>query len=301
MYINEGSLKIHYNGNGDSIKNHQMKAEYVSKSIAAINVIFSETYKEINKIHKKQIETNVYVEGGFCEGSLWWLVKLFSKESESQNELTDNFSFEKVKSAIKQIIDILISLPSNQTEITIKENDAGFNIEIDGETITLDAVQCAILTNSKIRAAISDLAYPLSDPEINTLSIEDKKSPDTDIHLDKKSTTNLIINRNYKHIIQEGREEGFFYVETLSYNPAAKWKLISKNNPGFSINAMIADSKFLLSASENKEKFAKDDLLEIVCTWYQEKSKLTGQIKTHYTIIEIKNHIPIEDRQWRLL
>ena len=64
---------------------------------------------------------------------------------------------------------------------------------------------------------------------------------------------------------------------------------------------MIADSKFLLSVSENKEKFAKDDLLEIVCTWYQEKSKLTGQIKTHYTIIEIKNHIPIEDRQWRLL
>nr|MVE71724.1 hypothetical protein [Vibrio cholerae] len=78
--------------------------------------------------------------------------------------------------------------------------------------------------------AISDIAAPLSEDGIDTLTIDYGVSSCQKIELTKEDKNKLIIRRSHKHIVDEGEVFGFYYVETLSYNPKSKWKLISKDN-----------------------------------------------------------------------
>ncbi|WP_217648532.1 hypothetical protein [Halomonas sp. QHL1] len=174
-------------------------------------------------------------------------------------------------------------------------------IEVDGELVILDEVECAILTNEKIRSGFSDLAFPLENNGIDSLDIDNVTNSDFSLHIDKESCRKFIVRRRHKHIVGQGESRGFFYVDTLSYNPKSKWKFVSKEDPGFSFSAIITDVLFLKRVSDNSEKFSKDDLLEISFSWYKEKSKLTGKVSSVYTVDEVKNHIPVEDRQWKLV
>nr|MVE71715.1 hypothetical protein [Vibrio cholerae] len=81
----------------------------------------------------------------------------------------------------------------------------------------------------------------------------------------------------------------------------SKWKLISKDNPSVHITVSITDPKFLKRVSDNQEKFSKDDLLEVEGVWYKEKVKLTGKATVNYIVTKVKDHIPAEEKQWKLL
>lgn len=301
MILDNESVKIHYDGEGERIKSHQMKASFVSGSIKAIETIYLESYKEANKIYQSKISTEVMLEGGFCEGSLWWLMKLFNSESESQQSLQDKPVYSSVTNAVSRVINLLKQMDLSTTEIVIKNTSDGYEINVDGEHVILDELQCAILTNPKIRAALSDLAMPLTEDGIDKLTITDGSSKEPSVIVNKEQKENLIIKRNHKHIIEEGEIEGFYYIDTLSYNPKSKWKLISYDNPTISIIVLITDPKFLKRVSDNAETFSKDDLLEVKGVWYKEKTKLTGKCTDNYTVLEVKDHIPAEDRQWKLI
>ncbi|EJL7016539.1 hypothetical protein NMT49_003494, partial [Vibrio cholerae] len=234
-------------------------------------------------------------------GSLWWFLKLFSSEAESQQSIEDKSLNFSVINSIQSAINILRQIDLSTTEILIKDTSDGFEIDINGERVVLDELQCAILTNPKIRSAISDIAAPLSEDGIDTLTIDYGVSSCQKIELTKEDKNKLIIRRSHKHIVDEGEVFGFYYVETLSYNPKSKWKLISKDNPSVHITVSITDPKFLKRVSDNQEKFSKDDLLEVEGVWYKEKVKLTGKATVNYIVTKVKDHIPAEEKQWKLL
>ncbi|EJU9019510.1 hypothetical protein N5K62_002955, partial [Vibrio cholerae] len=223
--MNVQSIKIHYDGSGRRIRSHQMKAAYVSASIEGLETIYNEAFKEANKIYKSKINTEILLEGGFQEGSLWWFLKLFSSEAESQQSIEDKSLNFSVINSIQSAINILRQMDLSTTEILIKDTSDGFEIDINGERVVLDELQCAILTNPKIRSAISDIAAPLSEDGIDTLTIDYGVSSCQKIELTKEDKNKLIIRRSHKHIVDEGEVFGFYYVETLSYNPKSKWKL----------------------------------------------------------------------------
>ncbi|NOI53204.1 hypothetical protein F0248_08930 [Vibrio crassostreae] len=299
--INNQSVKIHYDGSGERIRSHQMKASYVSASIEGFDTIYREAYKEANRIYKSKINTEILLEGGFQEGSLWWWLKLFTSESESQQSIETVSVSRSVLNSIQYAINLLRQMDLTTTEIVIKDTADGFEVDIDGERVVLDELQCAILTNPKIRSAISDIATPLTEDGIDTLTIDHGISSCPKIQITKKDKNNLVLRRSHKHIVEEGEIFGFYYVETLSYNPRSKWKLISKDNPSHSVTVSITDPKFLKRVSDNQEKFSKDDLLEVEGVWYKEKTKLTGKATVNYTITKVKDHIPAEEKQWKLL
>ncbi len=299
--MNVQSIKIHYDGSGRRIRSHQMKAAYVSASIEGLETIYNEAFKEANKIYKSKINTEILLEGGFQEGSLWWFLKLFSSEAESQQSIEDKSLNFSVINSIQSAINILRQMDLSTTEILIKDTSDGFEIDINGERVVLDELQCAILTNPKIRSAISDIAAPLSEDGIDTLTIDYGVSSCQKIELTKEDKNKLIIRRSHKHIVDEGEVFGFYYVETMSYNPKSKWKLISKDNPSVHITVSITDPKFLKRVSDNQEKFSKDDLLEVEGVWYKEKVKLTGKATVNYIVTKVKDHIPAEEKQWKLL
>lgn len=299
--INNQSVKIHYDGSGKRIRSHQMKASYVSASIEGFDTIYREAYKEANRIYKSKINTEILLEGGFQEGSLWWWLKLFTSESESQQSIETVSVSRTVLNSIQCAINLLRQMDLTTTEIVIKDTADGFEVDIDGERVVLDELQCAILTNPKIRSAISDIATPLTEDGIDTLTIDHGISSCPKIQITKEDKNNLVLRRSHKHIVEEGEIFGFYYIETLSYNPRSKWKLISKDNPSNSVTVSITDPKFLKRVSDNQEKFSKDDLLEVEGVWYKEKTKLTGKATVNYTITKVKDHIPAEDKQWKLL
>ena len=301
MAIEEGTLKVHYDGEGALLKKHRMKAKSVSKSILAIETIYIEAFNESNRVLRSKYNTDVFVEGGFQDGSLWWVLKIFGKEEESQKRFEHKSGFSTISSAINKAIEVLKIMPFEKSEIVIRETTNGYKVDIDGKHVLLDEVECAILTNEKIRTALSDLAKPLSEEGVDTLTIENYTNPANSIKLTNSDKDNLIISRKHKYIVDEGRTEGIFFVENLSYNPKSKWKLISHDDPNMTLSATIVDPTFLKRVSENTEKFSKDDLLEVVVNWYKEKSKLTGNITTINTIVEVRNHVPYEDRQRKLL
>lgn len=295
------SIKIHYDGSGKRIRSHQMKASYVSASIDGFDTIYREAYKEANKIYKSKINTDILLQGGFQEGSLWWWLKLFTSESESQQSTETASISSSVFNSVLHVINLLKQMDLSTTEIVIKDTTDGFEIDIDGERVILDELQCAILTNPKIRSAISDIATPLTEDGIDTLTIDHSISSCQKIQITKDDKNNLVLKRSHKHILEEGEIFGFYYIETLSYNPKSKWKLISKDNPSNSVIASITDQTFLKRVSDNQEKFSKDDLLEVEGVWYKEKTKLTGKATVNYTITKVKDHIPAEEKQWTLL
>ncbi|WP_367989852.1 hypothetical protein AB2S62_21830 [Vibrio sp. NTOU-M3] len=299
--INNQSVKIHYDGSGKRIRSHQMKASYVSASIEGFDTIYREAYKEANRIYKSKISTEILLEGGFQEGSVWWWLKLFTSESESQQSIETVSVSRSVLNSIQYAINLLRQMDLTTTEIVIKDTADGFEVDIDGERVVLDELQCAILTNPKIRSAISDIATPLTEDGIDTLTIDHGISSCPKIQITKEDKNNLVLRRSHKHIVEEGEIFGFYYVETLSYNPRSKWKLISKDNPSNSVTVSITDPKFLKRVSDNQEKFSKDDLLEVEGVWYKEKTKLTGKATVNYTITKVKDHIPAEEKQWKLL
>jgi len=300
-FVNNQSIKIHYDGSGKRIRSHQMKASYVSASIEGFDTIYREAYKEANRIYKSNVNTEILLEGGFQEGSLWWWLKVFTSEHESQLSIDQISVSRTVLNSIQYIINLLRQMDLKTTEIVIKDTTDGFEIDIDGEKVVLNELQCAILTNPKIRAAISDIAMPLTEDGIDSLVIDQGMSTCTKIEITKSDKDKLVLRRSHKHIIEEGEIFGFYFIETLSYNPSSKWKLISKDNPSNSITAYINDPKFLKRVSENQEKFSKDDLLEVEGVWYKEKAKLTGNTSIKYTVTKVKAHIPAEDKQWKLI
>ncbi|MFM5471553.1 hypothetical protein ACET7N_06215 [Aeromonas veronii] len=299
--VNYHPVMVSYDGNGDRIKSHRMKAIYVSSSINGLDTIYKEAFKEANKIYKSQVNIDTLLEGGFKEGSLWWLLQLFTRESESQIQINKTSIINFVIQSIQSAINLLKQMDMSTTEILIKETHDGYEIDINGEKVVLNELQCAILTNPKIRSAISDVAAPLTEDGIDSLTIDHGLSICQKIKISKEDNNNLVVKRNHRHIIEEGKISGFYYVETLSYNPKAKWKLISKDNPANSITVVITDSVFLKRVSDNQERFSKDDLLKIEGVWYKERMKLTGKTFINYTVTDVREHIPAEERQWKLL
>ncbi|MCG9575911.1 hypothetical protein L1D14_06605 [Vibrio tubiashii] len=301
MENNEQSIKAHYDGSGEKIKQHLMIASHVTGSMNGLEVMYKEAYKEANRIYNSKLSTEVYVEGGIQPGSLWWLLKLFTSESESQQTLERKSIHKAIGKALNRVFNILKNLNLATTEIVIKQENEGYTIDIDGERVVLDELECAILTNPKIRKAISQVASPLVEEGVDSLTISHGIKDLQPICVSSEEKDKLIIKRNHKHIVGEGKIAGFYYVDTLSYNPKKNWTLIDKDNPSKSITVKIVDPTFLKRVSDSKEKFAKDDLLEIEGVWYKEKTRLTGNVSVNYTVTLVKHHSPAEDKQWTLI
>ncbi|MDO6427342.1 hypothetical protein Q4489_09975 [Thalassotalea sp. 1_MG-2023] len=301
MIVDDGTLKVHYDGKNENLVKHQMNAKSVSTSINAIDTLYKEAYKELNKLHKHNVETEIFIEGGFQEGSLWWLFKIFNKEQEQQIRIDSSNNTNLVNQAISKVIDIIKSISINSADIVISEVDDGYAVEIDNKPVIINDLQCALLTNEKIRKALSDLVTPLNEEGIEELTISTLDNSFDEIKILKKEKNSLLVARKHREIVDTGKVEGLFYAEDLSYNPSSKWKFVSVSNPLESFSAVIVDPDFLQAVATNHEKFSKDDILELKGTWIKEKKKYTGNLSTIYTIIEVTNHIPSEKRQRDLL
>nr|WP_314901087.1 hypothetical protein [uncultured Deefgea sp.] len=295
MIFEDNSIRIDYDGSGEKIKAHQMNAKLVADSISAMNFIIDESYKEIRKIYHAELGAEVFIDGGFGEGSLWWLLRILGQGENVQGNLSFQSVFKKIAQALNKVIEIMKKISPNKTEIVITQQEEGnYTIEVDGKSVVLDELEAAILSNKKIRASISDLVRPLLEEGIDTLNISPSHNEDSTIKINKEERDSLLIERQYKTLLDEGTVTGKYYIETLSYNKKSRWKIIPKDEPSNGFFVSIIDEKFLASVAANREKFAKDDLLYLQLHWKKEKTSFSGKIKTTYTVTTVFDHISVD-------
>ena len=302
MSFIDDNFTVHYDGNGERIALHQMDGAQVSRSILALVTLYDESFKEANKLYKTKIVSKVYVEGGMQPGSLKWLMRLIANDTGSQILLNEKTPLkQRVLNSISKTIELIRTMDLSTTDIVIHETDSGFSVIIDNEFVEIDDMQCAILTNDKIRGALASLASPLDGNELDTLTISSSHDFISEFKITSEDRIKFVQKRKHTKIVADGEFSGFYYIDTLSYSPKSKWLLINKDKPKESINGLIIDTAFLARVSENKEKFSKDDLLEVEGKWYEEKSKLTAKPKRTYHITNVKQHISVGDNQWDLI
>ncbi|QKJ66323.1 hypothetical protein HQN60_06180 [Deefgea piscis] len=295
MIFEDNSIRIDYDGSGEKIKAHQMNAKLVADSISAMNFIIDESYKEIRKIYHAELDAEVFIDGGFGEGSLWWLLRILGQGENVQGNLSFQSVFKKITQALNKVIEIMKKISPNKTEIVITQQEEGnYTIEVDGKSVVLDELEAAILSNKKIRASISDLVRPLLEEGIDTLNISPSHYENSAIKINKEERDSLLIERQYKTLLDEGTVTGKYYIETLSYNKKSRWKIIPKDEPRNGFNVSIIDEIFLASVAANREKFAKDDLLDLQLHWKKEKTSFSGKIKTTYTVTTVFDHISVD-------
>ncbi|WP_036794893.1 hypothetical protein [Photobacterium kishitanii] len=302
MSFIDDNFTVHYDGKGERIALHQMDGGQVSRSILALVTLYDESFKEANKLYKTNIVSQVYVEGGMQPGSIKWLMRLIANDEGSQILLNENTPLkQRVLNSISKTIELIRNMDLSTTDIVIHETDSGYSVVIDSDFVEVDEMQCAILTNEKIRGALASLASPLDGTELDTLTISSNHESISAFQITAKDRAKFVQKRKHTKIVAEGDFSGFYYIDTLSYSPKSKWLLINKDKPKESINGLIIDTAFLVRVSENKEKFSKDDLLEVEGKWYEEKSKLTAKPKRTYHITTVKQHISAGDNQWDLI
>lgn len=297
----DDTLCVHYDGQGERIKSHQMDGLEVANSIKAVVTIYNEAFKEANKVLNSNFKSEVLMEGSTKAGSLKWLMKVLAKEEEAQMSLGETEPMHKnVLASIKRVVDLIKEIDLSTTEIVIHETTSGHAVTVDGKAIEIDELQCAILTNNKILGAFSDLAKPLDGENIDTVTISSCSGLSETFEITSENRSQFLGRKGHTKIVEDGEFDGFYYIETLSYSPESKWKLVNKDSPKDIVNGIITDAEFLARVSDNAERFAKDDLLQVAGVWYKEKAKLTGNVKTTYIISEVKDHIPAGDHQWQL-
>ncbi len=298
-------LNISYDGDGEHIQNHQMNAKYVAESLLALNNLYFELFKESNIIHNDNIKIDVLLDAGenlytFEAGSLKWLLRLVGKQPESQTHLDKTQPFHEALRALKNVVDLLKRFRHDDASIEIKKEQEGYSVKVDGQIVTIKEIEYAILSNEKVRMSLSKIVEPLIYDGIDNFTLTSGSKADS-FSINKGDANNLYVSRSHKTILEEGEFEGIFYIETLSYDPEQKWKLVSKTDKSKKISAIIADTAFLKRVSMNQERFSKDDLLNVKVTWYSQKAKYTGKAVYTYTIIDVLEHIPVRGSQGRLL
>jgi len=309
MNTDEGTLKIWYDGDGEAIKHHQMKASLVADSIKAMETIYVEAFKEASKVLNTTVQAEVFLDATsldnsatpFQEGSLWWILKVIGKGARSQDSFDGRVNYPFITKIVSRVINILKLLSEEQTEITFIETESGYQVKIDGEYVDINDVEHAILTSEKILKAVSDLAVPILQDGVDILNIQDKNELANIITVNKEESARLIIKRKYKKNIEDGNFSGLFFVEDLSYNPNSKWKFVHRDDPKYNFKAVIEDEIFLKKVFENKQDFRKDDLLEIEGIWAKAKKKYTARHTTTHTVKIVKKHISVQSSRLGIL
>ncbi|MDO6512594.1 hypothetical protein [Neptuniibacter sp. 2_MG-2023] len=258
-------------------------AEYAmdAKSIANSINAFVTTFEEINKTlfsDEERPSLKLQIVGAhaahpeaFQAGSFGWDFRILTDIAgrtanfftKAQTELAKKFGlqtsiFVELAQLIKRI---------NRHEIEIKRDTQGnYSILFNGEEVKIEAYQAELLANDKVQSAMKRVVGPLHREGISNFGITDniEHNKDSVLTIDEgdearsfKGSSGAIISR-----IEEAEREVAFFIDTLSYNPASKWKLVSEDiNEGKPISVTIKDAEFLTRVAEHNEAFAKNDVL----------------------------------------
>lgn len=302
--MEQHSFSVFYDG--DNLSEYAMDAKSVANSISA----FVTTFEEINKTvfsDEERPALKLQIVGAhaahpeaFQAGSFGWDFRVLSDIAgktanfftQAQTELAKRFGLQA--SIFVELAELIKRINGHDIEIK-RDTQGNYSVLFDGEEITIEAYQAELLANDKVQSAMKKVVGPLHRDGISNFGITDniERKAESVLTIDEgdearsfKGSSGAIIPR-----IEEVERDVAFFIDTLSYNPTSKWKLVSEEvNSGKPISVTINDAEFLTRVAEHNEAFAKNDVL--IATLYQKMVThgLEAKKATSYTITRVIEH-----------
>jgi len=278
---------------GPSLENNEMDVRDLAPALIAISDLLEETN---TIVYGSSTQIQVNGKGSFKTGSF----KIdFSLVQDVANQLVNLFNTKECvavglllgllgincKDGIKGLIHVLKWIRNRKIKKITKTGNGKATIEVDEESFETEEKVIDLLANIKIRQSLEVIINkPLSREGVNSFST---KYGDNIVSVDENEKEYFRAPETSDELLEDKVSEKNLQAISVSFVEGNKWKFTDGNVSFF---ANVKDHDFIQRVQENKESFAKDDILKVLIREKQWVSEVG--IKTDYEIEKIISHRP---------
>ena len=287
---------------GPVLRNNEMDVKDLAPALLAVGDLLEETNKIV---YGDVTQVQVNVKGTFKTGSFQVDFSLVQKLTK---QLTSLFNSSEANAAVNILGMLGISVGGGLIffikwlknrkikKITKIDDGSTVSIEVENEKIEIPNKVVELFQNIKIRKSLELIINkPLQREGINTFSVRHKKNT---TEVKKNEMDYFQLPEIEDESLDEHEVETNLQAVSVSFLEENKWRFTDGT---VTFYAEVVDEDFIKRVQENKEVFAKDDILKVKLKTKQFIAD-TG-IKTEYVITKVISHrssvkqipLPFED------
>lgn len=278
---------------GPSLENNEMDVRDLAPALIAISDLLEETN---SIVYGASTKIQVNVKGSFKTGSFKidfslvqnvaeQLVSLFNTREGVAVGVILSLLGINAKDGIKGLIQVLKWIRNRKIKKITKTGNGKAVIEVDEELLETEEKVIDLLANIKIRQSLDVvISKPLSREGVESFSV---KYENNIVVVDGREKEYFRAPETADELLEDKVSEKNLQAISISFVEGNKWKFTDGNVSFF---ANVKDYDFIQRVQENKESFAKDDIMKVLLREKQWISEVG--IKTDYEIEKIISHRP---------
>ena len=183
------------------------------------------------------------------------------------------------------VLDLIRRL-KGQTPQVQQDRDGSLRLTAKEIDLTVPPQIISLLNNPAVRRSAQQVVNPLSEGDIDALSVVDEKGEL--LRVTKAEHEYFTTNLGLDETITDTEFQMAFKIARLAFNERSRWRLTAD---GFDISAEIKDQSFWASIHNNSARFSEGDIL--VCRIRARQRQVgDGEIEADYEVMEVIRHVP---------
>ncbi len=287
--IEKTNFRICYDGK--NLREHEMDISILAPALIAIDDLFKESNKVV---YGKDFDISVNVKGTFNAGSFYFdlsivqhvtntAITLFS--SPNMNALANLLEIVGLPGATGVISLILWLKKRKISKIENTQKDKVKIILEDNDSKEVTKKEIELFRNPIVRGSIQKIiTEPLKNEGIEKFQTKDEKG-NLGITVNKEESKNFISPELKDELLSEQTIKTNLQLITISFAEDKKWRFTDGTTE---YPATVKDEDFIKKVQDNKETFAKNDILTVeLCMkqWLKDNG-----MKTEYEVVKVLNH-----------
>lgn len=285
-------FSISYDADDGDLKNHEIDALDLAKSILGVYNAIAEASALMNK----GADVDLKVSSPVREGSV--IVDfLLLASTPAALEILRYIGFSAAGGAIAggSLIEVVKKLKSRKVaKVTIEAGSDVASIEVDGEVIKCNKYVAQLAVDKKVRDSLHNVVQaPIAGKKNATFKV-----------LDEEEDVVLAVKESAAHNFsplpvgsleseETTKEKTTAYFVQVNFESGRGWRVRLADGVEHAVE--LADEKFMAKVNQNKQTFSKEDLFEVVI---ETKSVFRQTRSTHsYVVVEVTKHFAEKERR----
>lgn len=285
-------FSVSYDADDGDLKNHEIDALDLAKSILGVHNAIAEASALMNK----GAEVDLKVSSPVREGSVIVDFLLFATTPAALDILRYiGFSVAGGAVAGGSLIEVVKKLKSRKVaKVTIEADSDIARIEVEGEIIKCNRYVAQLAVDKKVRDSLHNVIQaPIAGKKNATFKVLDE---DEDVVLSVKESA----AHNFSPLPvgsleseETSKEKTTAYFVQVNFESGRGWRVRLADGTEHAVE--VTDEKFMAKVNQNQQTFSKEDLFEIVI---ETKSVYRQTRSTYsYTVVEVTRHFADKGRR----